>query len=227
MSETLSPQINARGKLLAVSASPVRLVVGAGQAVRIDGTAESDVIYSLGGGSASYGGAGDDTYYTWDWRDVVGEASSSGTDTLVSFANRATLGANVENLIVAADGGSGTGNAGDNIVSGAAGSQRLDGGAGNDVLIGGADGDTFVFARGAGQDVVADFDPLADRLYLDPSLAQFTTAASVRAAMAQLGADVVLDLGLGELVVFRNRQVADFTAASTSSSRNSSGTRWR
>ncbi|MFA7322180.1 MAG: calcium-binding protein, partial [Dokdonella sp.] len=84
--------------------------------------------------------------------DVVTENADEGIDTVYSTVNT-TLGAEVENLVLATGAASGTGNALDNwlfgnstanTLTGAAGNDVLDGVAGADALIGGTGDDTYV-----------------------------------------------------------------------------------
>jgi len=56
------------------------------------------------------------------------------------------------------------GGAGNDTLQGGAGNDTLDGGAGSDSLQGGAGNDIYLFGRGSGQDVVADYDMTAGNL---------------------------------------------------------------
>lgn len=103
---------------------------------------------SLDGGSGIdtlSGGLGDDTFFVDRAEDVVIENAGEGIDTIRALANY-TLSANVENLILEAEGGyiDGTGNALANTLTGNDYDNRLDGGAGADILIGKAGNDTYV-----------------------------------------------------------------------------------
>jgi len=60
------------------------------------------------------------------------------------------------------DGGSGN----DYIVAGS-GDDTLVGGEGDDTLVGGAGGDVFIFDSNSGNDTIADFNPLEDRLQFE------------------------------------------------------------
>jgi len=165
-----------------------------------------------GDGEIMAGGLGDDTYYLKSPLDKVVELAGAGTDKIVSWTN-VYLGnfANVENLEVDGDKTYGAGNAGDNIVQGGAGSQQLYGGGGQDVLIGGAGADTFIVVKGEGNDVIQDFSASAgDVVRLS---AGYTSFAQVQAHMTQVGADVKLDLGGTDGLMFRNATVGQFTAA--------------
>ncbi len=77
------------------------------------------------------GGAGNDTYVLYR-NDVVTEQPMAGTDTIKAYISY-TLGANLENLILAGTGNiSGTGNALNNVITSNAGSNSINGGAGVD-----------------------------------------------------------------------------------------------
>ena len=89
------------------------------------------------------GGTGNDLYIVESATDIVTEAASAGTDTVVSYVNY-TLGANVENLILRGTAAAGTGNTLNNTISGNASANTLDGGAGADAMAGGAGNDTYV-----------------------------------------------------------------------------------
>ena len=123
---------------------------------------------SLNGGSgddALAGGAGDDVYYVDSALDAITEAMDAGID-LVRATLDTTLGANLENLLLAGGARNGTGNALANRISATSGSDTLlgldgndalrglngidtlDGGAGSDTLFGGALRDTLTGGEG-------------------------------------------------------------------------------
>ena len=103
------------------------------------------------------GGAGDDIYYVENTLDVVVELANEGIDTVRSRVSTA-LGANVEHLVLEADGLTGTGNALANRLTGSFGADTLGGGLGNDSLAGRHGDDVYTFSRGDGQDLVDNLD---------------------------------------------------------------------
>jgi len=122
----------------------------------ITGNAGSNVLDGGAGTDTLAGGLGNDTYIADIVGDVVTEAASAGTDTVIfnGAAGTFVLGANVENLTLggsAAIGGTGNGlanvligNAAGNTLSGGLGNDTLNGGGGADALIGGGGNDTYV-----------------------------------------------------------------------------------
>jgi len=120
---------------------------GAGDDDQIDGGLGADTMVGL---------AGNDTYVVDDLLDVVVEATGAGTDTVETelAALSIELMANVENLTytgIDADQFVGTGNAGNNVISGGDLADTLSGLAGNDTLNGGLGADTMI--GGDGNDV--------------------------------------------------------------------------
>ena len=103
------------------------------------------------------GGAGNDVYYVENTLDVVVELANEGIDTVRSIVST-VLGAHVENLVLEADGLTGTGNALANQLTGSSGDDTLGGGLANDSLAGSDGNDVYVFSRGDGQDLINNFD---------------------------------------------------------------------
>jgi Ca2+-binding RTX toxin-like protein len=92
---------------------------------------------SLNGGTGVdtlVGGLGDDIFVT-DGGDIITEGLNAGTDTVRSTAAAYTLGANIENLILAGSANiSGTGNTLNNVIMGNSGDNILTGGTGIDTI---------------------------------------------------------------------------------------------
>lgn len=114
----------------------------------IDGGVEASAIVD-----SLIGGAGDDTYIIRNTTDVIDEtvAGSSGTDTVKATITGYTLATNVENLILVGNVANGTGNAGNNILTGNTAVNTLTGAAGNDTFNGNGGADALV--GGTGNDV--------------------------------------------------------------------------
>jgi serralysin len=203
---------NSAGVSLFQSAAPVKVFYGTGKVETLLGTDGADAFRGNGGGDTLKGGAGDDSYYIYDVRDVAVESAGQGVDTVNATVNY-TLGANIENLILAGVATSqtyGGGNALDNVMTGGLGEQTFEGKGGNDVLSGGAGADTFVLGKGDGRDVITDFETGVDHVRLKGfSLNSFD---QVKTLMHQDGADVRLELQSGEAVIFKNHNVSDFSA---------------
>ncbi len=142
------------------------LITGGAGADTLLGSDGNDTLNGAAGIDNMAGGNGNDTYYVGTKYDVVTEwtaVGQGGTDTVISTVDW-TLGANFENLVLANLAKKGIGNAEDNELIGNAVANILNGGAGDDTLSGGAATDQFVFAPGAGHDVVTDFEDGLDRL---------------------------------------------------------------
>ena len=144
----------------------------------ITGTASNDTLDGAAGADTLIGGAGDDLYVVNVATDVVTELAAGGTDTVRALGDY-ILGAEVEAMEVWGEGIVGTGNALNNLMTGAAGGQRLNGAEGQDTLDGGAGVDTL--AGGLGDDsylvdnvgdvVIEAVDEGVDTLYASVDLA--------------------------------------------------------
>ncbi|MCB4824882.1 family 16 glycosylhydrolase [Roseicella aerolata] len=210
----ITPGLNARGVWLASSGYPVVELRwdGAPAGSQLSGTRGHDAIWTPGTGAIVSGGAGDDSYYLFNASDEIVELPGRGIDTVRSYARTYRLTANVENLVVESDGAAGTGNDMPNILAGGAGNQTLDGGRGDDILRGGAGADVFVMQAGTGWDLITDFENGVDRLAIGAAYSQLTSFAAVRAAMSQVGTDVILRLSSTDAVIFQGKTLGVFTA---------------
>ena len=100
------------------------------------------------------GGAGNDSYVVDTAGDVVVELANEGTDLISTALASWTLADNVENLTYTSTAAfTGTGNALDNLITGAGGNDTLSGAAGNDTLVGGLGNDSL--DGGAGVDTAS------------------------------------------------------------------------
>ncbi|HVI30752.1 family 16 glycosylhydrolase [Phenylobacterium sp.] len=200
------------GVRAAETAAPASDFWGTDAIETLTGNAQANSLW-LGVGDTAIGGAGDDTYWLQALKGqfTVTEVAGGGVDRVAGWQSIYLDDyANFENVYVGGDQTYGAGNALDNVIEGGAGAQQLYGGKGQDVLVGGAGRDTFIVYKGEGNDVVQDFNAAEDVVRLK---AGFTSFAEVQARLSQVGADVKLDLGGGDGVIFRGATVGQFTAS--------------
>jgi Ca2+-binding RTX toxin-like protein len=166
------------------------------QIENVIGTAFADQISGDAGNNVLTGGAGSDVL---DGR--------SGDDTMLGGADNDTLTAGMGADLL--DGGDGA-----DTLNGGIGLDTLIGGAGDDVMTGGADRDVFAIGAGSGADTVADFVAGSgsdhDLIRFDRSV--FSDYASVLAASAQVGSDVVVTAGGGNTVTLQNVDLSALAA---------------
>jgi beta-glucanase (GH16 family) len=202
--------LNAVGVPLFYSGTSTGFFSATGSGPVLHGTAGSDSMWGDSSVNVTMiGGTGDDIYYLYSSINHASEDANAGVDTINTWMDY-TLPANFENLVVTGDGRHAFGNSADNIISGAAGSQTIDGGAGNDVLTGGGGADTFVFTKGNGSDLITDFSS-DDTVRLNQY--GFTSFADVENHLSQHGANLHLDLGGGEDLVFANTTESKLSAS--------------
>lgn len=114
-------------------------------------------------------------------------------------------------------GGTGTdtldGAAGNDRLSGGDGADILIGGTGNDTLTGGLQSDIFIFDIGFGADVITDFEAGANTDHvIQISTTLFANFAAVRAASAQVGANVVITASSSNTITLQNESLANLRA---------------
>ena len=197
------------GTLAAATSGPAAHFYGTSGTDTLTGTSAAESFWG-GQGDLMVGGAGDDTYYLKGLQDRVVELANGGADRISGWQNLSLdRFPNFENVYAGGDNTYGAGNAGDNVIEGGAGSQQLYGGHGQDVLVGGGGADTFIVYKGQGNDVITDFSS-DDVVRLK---AGFTSFGEVQARLSQVGADVKLDMGNGDGLIFRSLTVGQLSAA--------------
>ena len=153
------------------------------------------------------GGYGNDRYIVDNVGDVVTELKGQGTDEIAASVSYSLAGGYVEKLLLTGSANlSGTGNALDNTLRGNLGNNVLNGAQGNDILTGNAGADTFVFTTSNGHDTITDFS-LSDSDTIDVSA--YTHGTAHAAYITQVGSDVQVDLGAGNIVTVSSAVVAD------------------
>jgi Ca2+-binding RTX toxin-like protein len=91
-------------------------------------------------------------------------------------------------------------------LSGEGGADRLEGLGGDDLLTGGADADTFVFAAGAGNDTITDWQDGIDALELDGIAVASQTVAE---ATGDATDDTVVTFDSGDVVILAGVEITD------------------
>jgi Ca2+-binding RTX toxin-like protein len=188
----------------------------------LTGNAGDNILDGKSGGDTLVGGLGNDTYIIDNIGDVVVELSGGGTETVQSSVAY-TLGADIENLLLAGTGAiAGTGNGLDNLVTGNAGANRLDGGAGNDrldglagndTLIGGSGSDTFLYGSAYGRDTITDFTVSgSSHDMLEISSALFADWAALQGAITDSASGAVITLNSTNTLTLTGVSKADLTA---------------
>jgi serralysin len=152
---------------------------------RENGNVGNDSVHGAGGADWVTGGQNDDVLFGDDGDDILN--GNLGNDT--------------------GDGGSGNdtvrGGQGDDVLSGGAGDDLMSGDLGNDTMTGGPGADSFRAFAGGGHDVITDFNRAeGDRIVLDPGTSY---------SAAQVGADVVIDLGGGAQTILKDVQLASLS----------------
>ncbi|MCA0002634.1 family 16 glycosylhydrolase [Mesorhizobium sp. B264B1A] len=200
----MSTVVNAKGIPLPYTGTSTHWFSATGSGPELHGTSGNDSFW----GDASvnvtiYGGAGDDYYHLYSTNNKWVEDPGAGIDTIDTWMSY-KLPDNFENLVVTGNNRYAFGNALDNIIKGGSGHQTLDGGQGNDVLIGGSGADTFIITKGNGSDLITDFGA-DDTVRLNGY--DFMSFDDVKAHMTQAGANLLLNLGSDEVLVFNNTTV--------------------
>ncbi|WP_245514069.1 M10 family metallopeptidase [Antarcticimicrobium luteum] len=140
------------------------------------GGAGSDKLIGNGARNTLKGGGGSDTIKGGGGNDRL--SGQAGDDTLKGAKGRDVL----------------LGGGGDDTLKGGGKKDTLKGQAGDDMLFGQAGADRFIFAKGNGNDTVADFTDDTDSLVFK----KLGDADAILALATQVGADVLFDFGGGD-----------------------------
>lgn len=160
---------------------------GTKRADLLEGDTGRDILDGKGGNDVLFGGAGSDKL-----------TGGSGNDSLFGGTGNDSL----------------LGGIGADRLFGGAGRDTLNGGTGNDVLTGGRGADVFVFQKGAGRDLITDFnaDLAGERIDLR-GIASITSYADLRANhLSTVKGDAVIDFGGGHRVTLDGVKVSELAA---------------
>ncbi len=175
----------------------------------------------IGGGEADSigGGKGSDFLLGRDGADIVWGGHDDGNDTLHGDGGSDTLFGSGGNDWLAGSSGMDFlfGGAGGDVLDGGDDADSLFGGAGNDTISGGSGADAFFFAGNHGVDIITDFDPAEDRLFLVNAVTDFSSVASVQAAASDATINsqsgLLIDTGEGHSVFLAGVDVMDLSAS--------------
>ncbi len=175
---------------------------------KLFGANDNDVIYGGNQGDYVGGGIGNDMLYGGNGRDSV--YGGDGDDLLIDNAQSGFIGGdtffgNLGNDTIQGGGGSDT-------LNGGFGDDSLSGGANDDLLLGYLGNDIFVFSDGFGNDTILDFEATNNAEKIDLSGLSAVADYSVLTSggrMSQIGADVVIDDGIGNTLTLQNVLLAD------------------
>src|SRR5204862_3921295 len=134
---------------------------------------------------------------------IVVEAAGGSIVHVKTWGSGFTLTANVYNLtLMGSANASATGNASDNLIVGNGGQDRITTGGGNDVLVAGTGADYFVATKAPGTTTWISGLKTAGAVQdkIDLYGFGFQGFDSVKAAMTQIGSDVRIDLGGGQIL---------------------------
>jgi beta-glucanase (GH16 family) len=162
------------------------------------------------------GGALDDTYIAYGTSTNIVEQANGGIDTVITWGNSYTLGANVENLTLMGGANStATGNTGNNILTGNDGNNRIVTGGGNDLLVGSKGADTYVPTEAANSVTwITGFKASGTTIdKIDLRGFGIDGFTGIQSRMAQVGSDLRIDLGNGQQVMLENMTKSELTAA--------------
>lgn len=188
----------------------------------IKGGDDDDQLFGGDGSDHLYGGTGADLIDGGQGFDFARFDGPGSERVIVDLKNGVTAQGDrllsIEGLVGSDDADILYGSDGDNVIYGMGGADRLIGGGGGDRLYGGAGGDIFAFDARSGADLIVDFqatgvdhDFFAVQKNANGSgIVDFTTLA---AHAANVGGDVVIDLGGGNAATLIGLNTADLSAS--------------
>ena len=208
------------------------IILGGDQNDNLYGGDGNDQVLGQRGADFLYGGAGDDLVLGGNRNDrLFGEDGNDrvfgGNDQDLidggagSDIGRGGNGDDILNGGADGDvlfGGTGrdtvNGDGGDDVIFGRGGFDILNGGAGDDLLEGGLQADQFIFEDGFGNDTITDFASLnnAERIHLSDVTEITDFQDLIDNHMSQVGADVLIDDGLGNTITLLGVQLSDLDA---------------
>ena len=181
----------------------------------INGTTGDDTIRGMEGDDQIFGQIGSDIIYGGEGDDYIqGDASGIKNEYMntVSIVEKDTN--NGTDIIY---GGSGNdtifGNKESDELYGDDGDDVINGGEGDNLLSGGIGGDKFIITNNPGcVDTIIDFDINNSKEYLDFTPFQSEDIQDFNEIpMSQMGADVLIELGLGQQIILKNINISDLT----------------
>ncbi|ESQ73920.1 M10 family metallopeptidase C-terminal domain-containing protein [Asticcacaulis sp. AC402] len=166
----------------------------------INGTGNSlnNVLTGNSANNVLAGGLGNDTYYVQNTGDNVVEAGGAGTDTIFSTVTYNLNGRYAETIqLTGVANINATGNSLANNLMGNDGNNTINGKGGADNLAGGLGLDTFLFETGSGADQIMDFSFAQGDII---NLNAYTGGVANNALVVQVGANVVINFGGGNII---------------------------
>jgi beta-glucanase (GH16 family) len=199
---------NSRGVAMPESAPEQARIAGtsAGNET-INAPAGHSSLSGEGGGDLLIGNNMDNRHWITHPTDRVVEQAGGGVDTMIGWTSL-KLADHVENLQVNGNLNYAVGNNLGNLIIVDDNTHFVWGAGGDDVLVGAAiQKTTFMVRAGEGSDVIYNWNGNSQLQLWNYG---FKTAADIKAAMSQQGADVVLKLSASETLTFRDETLSSF-----------------